>query len=151
MKAREPIWWMPLLRRTLVWGAAMAALWFLPLLLIGVLVALLLPSVVWPASLAWLCLGTGFVTGGVCACFAPPTDPANPLNSRLFKTAGLDTAFYFVGLGGLLNLVFAQPTFAVVVSRFVSAIAFEVALTLALFGFCLSLALTRALRATKLK
>lgn len=150
-KAREPIWWIPLLRRVLGWGSTMALLWLLPTLLITRLVAVFLPIeiTVLPLYFATFCFGS--ITGAACAVCAPPTDFYNPFESPVFRTAGLDTFFYLVGFGGLFNLAVDNSDVVSFIGRFVPILLFQTVLVGVLFVFCLWLSLTRALRSTKLK
>ena len=95
---REPIWWLPLLRRVVIWGLVTMVSWgFLLMILLS---APLLIVSVWAMpqvggdplqerAKEWMGLTTllspylcGFVVGASSGFYAPPTDASNPFFSR---------------------------------------------------------------------
>ena len=160
-KAREPIWWLPLLRRTLVWGGLLMLLWGFPISM-----SLLLPLSAmsawsqtplgsdWIGALAvramniapflpYIC---GFTLGAASSFFAPRTEPRNPLNSLFARNVSIDTLLFCL----LFNLIFVVTVTMVLqfvtLKSVVRAFPFIEAVFLALFGLGLWWAINRSRR-----
>ncbi len=167
MKPREPIWWLPLLRRVLGWGAltglAAGAVAFLvveaelslavPLPPVGISVGELALkiariSAAHAASLALL----GAFAGAVTALYAPTSEPQNGFKSAFLSAVAMD-ALKFWALSCLVmwvGLLLLYPLFySSVRPDFLQTSNFV--LTRILLAFSLWRALNRALAATKLK
>lgn len=163
MKPHEPIWWVPLLRRVLRWGATSALLVILPVLLVVLPSVLLIganesntamqsiAAVLYTSGL--LSLGA-FVVGAFSGLCAPASEPKNPLRSRFFGQVAGETFVFFVGLScagapmvGIV-LVFLEEVARLPLPR--EEMLSNMAVTL-VFSLSLSLAISRALRAAKAK
>ena len=123
MNRKSKVWWIPLARRVLGWGAAGALLWALPVAALIASVAIyvyLQPSPLMPSDgfgisgdglllglLFWLGVisssifaAMGALTGGFAAFYAPATDARNPLKSHFFRSFGRRT-FWFTATTSL--------------------------------------------------
>ena len=176
MKNREPIWWLPLLRRILGWGLVMAMLWFLVALLISALPLLTLyfpdtilgdddnsggfPDfgkgflirdlqilVVWLLGGFSLC---GFIAGSVAAFCALASETSDPLRSRFFRSVGTNSVVCWI------LLTFAALIAIGVSDAFFDILYFVYDWWMATLGFCFVLfalslwrAINRALAAAE--
>lgn len=174
-KQREPIWWLPLLRRVALWGITMTLLWdFVALMLLTLpLAALLYPDTILGADnssslpinnrdltilllqmLIFLLLGAfslcGLITGTVSGLCAPTSESVHPLRSRFFRTVGIHTVIAWI-----LSSFVAGVGITTIFGGFFYFGAYWylviLALWFGLFGLGLWRALNRALAATKLK
>ena len=166
MKTREPIWWVPLVWRMLGWGAGLAVTWGTAAFLVfeaGLSFWAHLPPM--GMTLADLALKIarasiisavpyailGALVGAVTAFCAPPNEPQHPLKSEFLRVViaqtlkfwALSCIVIWIGLAVLISLFYALVSFgALQIVNFT--------LVRAALGLSLWLALTRALRATKL-
>ena len=171
---REPIWWLPLLRRMLVWGSIVA-------LSIGVIVLVLktalfsafvysgplfppdpgmtimvreptpLLSVV-AASLqgTWLYCFFGFLFAGIIGFYAPTTESNNPLESHFFRSTVLSALQ--LGFWCWLALYFVSMIVrGALISAGIAYIALPLAIVPIAFGVGLFLVLHRTTQSAKLK
>ena len=164
------VWWLPLVRRTLGWGAlsgiAVGAFFFVLLLFLALISNLGDPSYLRQAGI-WGCLlnalraaifvgvpagGIGWFTGLASGFFAPAREPKNPFRSRFFRGVVADTLGFWLLTAFVLVLtaVFVSIVFEPWMARFPWERA-NYALLACLFVASLWRALNRGLRATQLK
>ena len=166
--AREPIWWLPLLRRVVGWGLATALIaGILPFLVVVTLLNLIIlgpyqdatyvePSfwdtIISDVAISFLVssplLLTGLILGAITGFYAPATEPKNLLKSKFFRAVAAQTSSAWAFSFGVLSLTFYYgfPYFDLKVPRFA-----VLALAIILFGLSLWRAINRALDAVKLK
>lgn len=112
-------WWLPLARRVVGWGLAMALLWSVPLLiLLGAglsgldywvsnanpssteesfyLDDLRLVGFILTFFISGFSALLGLITGVFIGFYAPPTEPKNPLQSHFFRTVGKRTFWFWL-------------------------------------------------------
>ena len=166
--AREPIWWLPLLRRVLGWGLATSIMTgFLPFLVVAAMFgwievgpyqdfSYMAPSrwerVISVATISVLAsspfLLAGLIVGTTTGFYAPATEAKNSLKSKFFRAVVAQTLLSWLFSFGILSQTFYYgfPYFGL-------GIPITVVLALAIVLFALSLwrAINRALRAVKLK
>ena len=166
MNRKSNVWWFPLARRVLGWGAAGALLWALPVAaLIGSLALYVhlhpsppSPNVFIPDDdffvgiLLWLCAISsgifaliGAIAGGVAAFYAPATDVKNPLKSQFFRTVGRQTFWFTVAASLACGLTLGIVSYFLFGSILLFVVWF--ALSAALFFLGLWRAVNRALHA----
>ena len=172
--SREPIWWLPLARRVLRWGALTALLVsIVPLVLAAIYARLYVyppapdPSVfsstsdldAWVLSVVLAFFQTsplllmGAALGGWCGFYAPPSDPPNLLKSRFVRVAAAQTLGLwlgsFVGVGATLTgfdlLLATHRRYFWISPELIPVLA---GVGLLLFALCLWRGLNLALRAT---
>ena len=166
---RQPIWWIPLARRVVGWGATISAMaGMLPLLVVAIILSVvdfgpiqfdadyvapsliekLLTSALIATAVASPFLIGGFALGATAGFYAPATEPTKPLKSRFFRGVASQTLGFWSYVYPTLSLTFyfGFPYFGLEVPM-------VAVLTLCVVVFALSLwrALNRALRATKTK
>lgn len=119
--SEQRLWWLPLARRMMGWGLAMACMWgWFPFLFggeIGLLLLLrpeifegedssieeslgpvvLVLAFIIPLAITCLWAIGGAITGIFTAYFAPTTEPKNPLKSPFFRSVGRQTFWFWLG------------------------------------------------------
>ena len=164
MNRVSQVWWIPLARRVLGWGAAGALLWALPVAaLIGSMAPYvhLHPSPPEPEEfvldgnelvvglLVWLCILSssafalmGAIVGWFAAFYAPTKDGKNPLKSRFFRLVGRQTFWFTAATSLACGLTFGVLLYPV--SGFLLAFIGWFAISIALFFLGLWRAINRA-------
>ncbi len=172
MNRNSNVWWFPLARRVLGWGAAGALLWALPVAI--PMASLILFIVQHPTPpvpeaergllelddsallgiLLWLGGGSSFIlaimgglVGIVTGIYAPVNDAKNPFKSRFFRSVGRQT-FWFTASTSLLCAFTSNFLFMIIhLVPFMWVFLIWFLSSVALFGLNLWRAVNRALDA----
>ena len=153
---REPIWWLPLLRRMLSWGAlsglAVGAFFFVLLLFVAFTATLGDPDITIAFVVGVPACGVGGIIGLASGFFAPVREPKSPFQSQFFRgvvTNSLEfwlfSSFFSLLTFGLISIFFEPWLIRFPWENSIYA------LETTLFIASLWRAINRALRATKEK
>lgn len=156
MKNREPIWWIPLLRRMLSWGAlssfAVGAFFLVSSLFVAFTATSDDPDITIAFLVALPTCGVGCLIGLASGFFAPADEPRSPFQSQFFRGVVVNTLSFWLFSIGFLFL--SATFFSIALETWLMNFPWEIssyAVATVLLVASLWRAINRALRAAKLK